>query len=53
MGDDLPVVWLTREDRYREKLATPDVTIADLVGDIDPIKAPLNWCRRCVMPWLR
>ena len=38
-GDDLPVVWLTREERYREKLATPDVTIADLIGDVDPIKA--------------
>ena len=38
-GDDLPIVWLFREDRYREKLATPDVNIADLIGDIDPIKA--------------
>jgi len=38
-GDDLPVAWLHREDRYREKLATPDVTVADLIGDIDPIKA--------------
>ena len=38
-GDDLPVSWLTREERYREKLATPDVTVADLIGDIDPIKA--------------
>ncbi len=38
-GDDLPISWLAREDRYREKLATPDVTVADLVGDIDPIKA--------------
>jgi magnesium chelatase subunit I len=38
-GDDLPVVWLSRDDRYVEKLATPDVTIADMVGDIDPIKA--------------
>ncbi|MHC4959120.1 MAG: magnesium chelatase [Planctomycetota bacterium] len=38
-GDDAPVTWLSREDRYREKLATPDVTIADLLGDIDPIKA--------------
>jgi magnesium chelatase subunit I len=38
-GDDLPVEWIRREDRYREKLATPDVTVADLVGDIDPIKA--------------
>jgi len=38
-GDDLPVVWLGRDERYVEKLATPDVTIADMVGDIDPIKA--------------
>jgi magnesium chelatase subunit I len=38
-GEDLPVAWLTRDERYREKLATPDVTVADLVGDIDPIKA--------------
>lgn len=38
-GDDLPVAWLPREARYREKLATPDVTVADLIGDIDPIKA--------------
>jgi len=38
-GDDLPVAWLPRDARYREKLATPDVTIADLIGDIDPVKA--------------
>ena len=38
-GDDTPVAWLTREHRYVEKLATPDVTIADMIGDIDPIKA--------------
>ena len=38
-GDDLRIGWLTRDERYREKLATPDVTVADLVGDIDPIKA--------------
>ncbi|MEM6643590.1 MAG: magnesium chelatase [Bacteroidota bacterium] len=38
-GDDTPVSWLAREDRYTEKLATPDVTIADLIGDVDPIKA--------------
>ena len=38
-GDDLAVAWLPREDRYVEKLATPDVTIADMIGDIDPIKA--------------
>ena len=39
MGDDTPVAWLSREQRYVEKLATPDVTIADMIGDIDPIKA--------------
>src|SRR5215210_2482560 len=38
-GDDLPIAWMPREERYREKLATPDVTVADLIGDIDPIKA--------------
>ena len=38
-GDELHVAWLEREHRYREKLATPDVTVADLIGDIDPIKA--------------
>ena len=38
-GDDLPVTWLARDARYIEKLATPDVTIADLIGDVDPIKA--------------
>ena len=38
-GDKLPVAWLPRERRYVEKLATPDVTIADVIGDIDPIKA--------------
>jgi magnesium chelatase subunit I len=39
MGDDTPVEWIHRSQRYGEKLATPDVTIADLIGDIDPIKA--------------
>jgi magnesium chelatase subunit I len=38
-GDSLPVAWLPREARYVEKLATPDVTIADMIGDLDPIKA--------------
>ena len=38
-GDDTPIAYLPAEDRYVEKLATPDVTIADLIGDIDPIKA--------------
>ncbi len=39
MGDDMPIEWVPRDKRYAEKLATPDVTIADLIGDIDPIKA--------------
>jgi len=38
-GDDAPIDWLPAEARYNEKLATPDVSIADLLGDIDPIKA--------------
>jgi magnesium chelatase subunit I len=39
MGDDTPISWLHRHERFAEKLATPDVTVADLIGDIDPIKA--------------
>jgi magnesium chelatase subunit I len=39
LGDETPIAWMTPNDRYVEKLATPDVTVADLVGDIDPIKA--------------
>jgi len=38
-GDDTPVTWMHRDNRYTEKLATPDVSIADLIGDVDPIKA--------------
>lgn len=38
-GDDTPIAWLHRSERYGEKLATPDTTVADLIGDIDPIKA--------------
>lgn len=38
-GDQTPIEWLSREERYIEKLATPDVSIADLIGDIDPVKA--------------
>lgn len=38
-GDDTPISWLGREDRFVEKLATPDVTVADIIGDVDPIKA--------------
>ena len=38
-GDDTPIAWLTPDERYVEKLATPDVTMADLIGDLDPIKA--------------
>ena len=37
-GDDAPIRWVPRADRYGEKLATPDITIADLIGEIDPIK---------------
>lgn len=39
LGGALPIEWIHRDQRYAEKLATPDVTIADLIGDIDPIKA--------------
>ncbi|MEO6816129.1 MAG: sigma 54-interacting transcriptional regulator [Edaphobacter sp.] len=39
LGDETPIAWLTPDARFIEKLATPDVTVADLVGDIDPIKA--------------
>ncbi len=39
LGDSTPIEWVHRNDRYVEKLATPDVSIADLVGDVDPIKA--------------
>jgi magnesium chelatase subunit I len=38
-GDDTPISWQHRSERYTEKLATPDVTVADLIGDVDPIKA--------------
>lgn len=38
-GDDAPIAWIGRDARYVEKLATPDVTIADIIGDVDPIKA--------------
>src|SRR6202158_871549 len=37
-GDETPIAWLTRDHRYAEKLATPDVSVADLIGEIDPIK---------------
>ena len=39
LGDSTPIAYLSPDDRYVEKLATPDVTIADLIGDLDPIKA--------------
>src|SRR5882672_1040871 len=39
LGDATPISWLHRDERYTEKLATPDVSIADLIGDVDPIKA--------------
>ncbi|VXC15959.1 Magnesium chelatase [Flavobacterium sp. 9AF] len=38
-GDETPITWLHRSERFYEKLATPDVTVADLIGDVDPIKA--------------
>lgn len=38
-GDDTEIIWVNRSERYTEKLATPDVTVADLIGDVDPIKA--------------
>ena len=38
-GDDTPISWVHRSERYVEKLATPDVSVADLIGDVDPIKA--------------
>ena len=38
-GDNTPVSWMHRDERFLEKLATPDVTVADLIGDVDPIKA--------------
>jgi magnesium chelatase subunit I len=37
-GDDLPITWLHRDERYGEKLATPDVSVGDIIGDVDPIK---------------
>jgi magnesium chelatase subunit I len=39
LGDSTPIAWVHRDERYTEKLATPDVSIADLIGDVDPIKA--------------
>jgi magnesium chelatase subunit I len=39
LGDETPIEWIPKEERFFEKLATPDVTVADLIGDIDPIKA--------------
>ena len=39
LGDDTPISWLHKDERYAEKLATPDVTVADIIGDVDPIKA--------------
>jgi len=39
LGDKTPISWLHRNDRFAEKLATPDVTVADIIGDVDPIKA--------------
>ena len=39
LGDSTPIAWVSRDNRFVEKLATPDVTIADIIGDVDPIKA--------------
>ena len=39
LGDETPIAWMHRSERFSEKLATPDVTVADLIGDVDPIKA--------------
>ena len=39
-GDETPIEWVHRDDRYTEKLATPDVSIADLIGDVDPSRSP-------------
>ena len=38
LGDDLPIAWRARDERYAEKLATPDTSVADLIGDVDPMK---------------
>jgi magnesium chelatase subunit I len=38
LGDDLPIAWRSRDERYAEKLATPDTSVADLIGDVDPMK---------------
>src|SRR3954471_7875671 len=38
LGDDLPIAWIHRDERYAEKLATPDTSVGDLIGDVDPIK---------------
>src|SRR5881398_1924195 len=38
LGDELPVAWVHRDERYAEKLATPDTSVGDLIGDVDPIK---------------
>src|SRR6266487_3528228 len=38
-GDNTPIAWMPRENRFVEKLATPDVTMADIIGDVDPIRA--------------
>ena len=38
-GDDTAIEWIHRDERFAEKLATPDVTVADLIGDVDPIKS--------------
>src|SRR5207249_9266553 len=37
-GDAVPIAWVSRDRRYAEKLATPDISVADLIGDVDPIR---------------
>jgi len=42
LGDQTPIIWIHRQERFTEKLATPDISVADLIGDVDPIKAAAN-----------
>lgn len=57
LGDDLPVTWLHRDLRYAEKLATPDTSVGDLIGDVDPVKVAegrsLVTPRRSTSAWSR
>ena len=55
LGDELPVRWVHRSERYAEKLATPDTAVGDLVGDVDPVRSPraAAWAtrRRSTSAW--